>query len=80
MNWDDLRFFLEVARTQKASSAAKRLGVDHTTVARRVREFEAALGTVLFDKSRAGGFALTTEGHRLVAYADAVETVVHSAS
>ncbi|CAD6550627.1 HTH-type transcriptional regulator HdfR [Paraburkholderia hiiakae] len=80
MNWDDLRFFLEVARTQKASSAAKRLGVDHTTVARRVRELEAALGTVLFDKSRAGGFVLTAEGHRLVAYADSIETVVHSAS
>jgi DNA-binding transcriptional LysR family regulator len=80
MNWDDLRYFLEVARTQKASAAAKRLGVDHTTVARRVRELEAALGTVLFDKSRAGGFTLTADGHRLVAYADSVETVVHSAS
>ncbi|MFM0228131.1 LysR family transcriptional regulator [Paraburkholderia dipogonis] len=80
LNWDDLRYFLEVARTQRASGAAKRLGVDHTTVARRVRELEAALGTVLFDKSRAGGFVLTPEGRRLLAYADAVETTVHSAS
>ncbi|ABE36166.1 bacterial regulatory helix-turn-helix, lysR family protein [Paraburkholderia xenovorans LB400] len=80
LNWDDLRYFLEVARTQRASGAAKRLGVDHTTVARRVRELEAALGTVLFDKSRADGFVLTAEGQRLVAYADAVETSVHSAS
>ena len=38
VNWDDLRYFLEVARTQRASGAAKRLGVDHTTVARRVRD------------------------------------------
>jgi len=80
LNWDDLRYFLEVARTQRASGAAKRLGVDHTTVARRVRELEAALGTVLFDKSRAGGFVLTAEGQRLLAYADAVETTVQSAS
>jgi DNA-binding transcriptional LysR family regulator len=80
VNWDDLRYFLEVARTQRASGAAKRLGVDHTTVARRVRELETALGTVLFEKSRAGGFVLTAEGQRLVAYADAVETTVQSAS
>lgn len=80
LNWDDLRYFLEVARTQRASAAARRLGVDHTTVARRVRELEAALGTVLFDKSRSGGFVLTAEGQRLLAYADAVETTVQSAS
>jgi DNA-binding transcriptional LysR family regulator len=54
VNWDDPRYFLEVARTERASGAAKRLGVDHTTVARRVRELETALSTVLFEKSRAG--------------------------
>lgn len=80
LNWDDLRYFLEVARTQRASGAARRLGVDHTTVARRVRELEAALGTVLFDKSRSGGFVLTADGQRLLAYADSVETTVQSAS
>ena len=80
LNWDDLRYFLEVARTQRASAAARRLGVDHTTVARRVRELEAALGAILFDKSRADGFTLTPEGQRLLAHADAVETAVHSAS
>ena len=36
LNWDDLKFFLEVARTRKASSAAKRLAVDYTTVSRRI--------------------------------------------
>ncbi|MFX1765196.1 LysR family transcriptional regulator [Paraburkholderia sp. A1RI-2L] len=80
LNWDDLRYFLEVARTQRASGAARRLGVDHTTVARRVRELEAALGTVLFDKSRSGGFVLTAEGQRLLAYADTIESTVQSAS
>ncbi|WP_126228811.1 LysR family transcriptional regulator [Burkholderia ambifaria] len=80
LNWDDLRYFLEVARTQTASAAAKKLGVDHTTVARRVRELEVALGTVLFDKSRSSGFVLTSEGQRLLAYADTMETTVQSAS
>ncbi len=79
LNWDDLRYFLEVARTQRASAAARKLNVDHTTVARRVRELETALGTVLFDKSRADGFTLTADGQRLLAHADAVETAVHSA-
>lgn len=54
INWDDLRYFLAVARLQTASAAARRLGVDHTTVARRVRELEASLEAVLFEKSRAG--------------------------
>jgi DNA-binding transcriptional LysR family regulator len=80
VNWDDLRYFLEVARTQRVSGAAKHLGVDHTTVARHVRELEMALSTVLFDKSRADGFVLTAEGQRLLAYADAVETTVQSAA
>lgn len=80
INWEDLRYFLAVARTQTASAAAKRLGVDHTTVARRIRELEAALHTVLFEKSRSSGFMLTPEGHRLLTYADAIETTVQSAS
>ena len=80
LNWDDLRYFLEVARTQRASAAARRLHVDHTTVARRVRELEAALGTILFDKSRVDGFTLTTDGQRLLRHADAVESAVHAAS
>ena len=54
LNWDDLRYFLEVARIERASAPAKRLGVNHTTVARRVRELKAALGTVLFEKLESG--------------------------
>ena len=80
LNWDDLRYLLEVARTQRASGAAKRLGVDYTTVARRVRALEDALGTLLFDKSRSGGFVLTAEGQRLLGYVDAIETTVQSAT
>ncbi|MFC5430827.1 LysR family transcriptional regulator [Paraburkholderia denitrificans] len=55
VNWDDLRCFLALARARTASAAAKRLDVDHTIIARRIRELEASLGTVRFEKSRSGG-------------------------
>lgn len=78
-DWDDLRYFLEVARTQRVSVAAQRLGVDHTTVSRRVRALEQALGTLLFDKSRNAGFALTPEGQQLQVYAEQMEGTLQSA-
>ncbi len=79
LNWDDLKFFLEVARTRKASNAAKRLGVDYTTVSRRITSLEAALGTLLFEKSRTSGFILTAEGQRLLGYAESIESTLHMA-
>jgi DNA-binding transcriptional LysR family regulator len=45
-----------------------------------VRELEASLQTVLFEKSRSGGFVLTTEGQRLLSYADKIESEVQRAS
>lgn len=79
LNWDDLKFFLEVARTRKASAAAKRLGVDYTTVSRRITALENSLGTLLFEKSRTNGFALTAEGQRLLGYAESIESTLHAA-
>ena len=79
LNWDDLKFFLEVARTRKASSAAKRLAVDYTTVSRRISSLETALGTLLFEKSRTNGFTLTNEGQRLLGYAESIESTLHMA-
>ncbi len=79
LNWDDLKFFLEVARTRKASSAAKRLAVDYTTVSRRISSLETSLGTLLFEKSRTNGFILTAEGQNLLGYAEAIESTLHMA-
>ena len=79
LNWDDLKFFLEVARTRKASTAAKRLAVDYTTVSRRISSLEASLGTLLFEKSRTSGFVLTAEGQRLLGYAESIESTLHMA-
>lgn len=79
LNWDDLKFFLEVARTRKASVAAKRLAVDYTTVSRRISSLEVSLGTLLFEKSRTSGFVLTPEGQRLLGYAESIESTLHMA-
>lgn len=79
VKWDDLRFFLEVARTRTASGAARRLGVDYTTVSRRVRALEQALGALLFEKSRATGFVLTVEGQRLLGHAETLESTLQAA-
>jgi DNA-binding transcriptional LysR family regulator len=73
LNWDDLRFFLEVARTQRVSAAGLRLGVQHSTVSRRIQALERELDTVLFTKSTATGFTLTGEGERFFSYAERIE-------
>lgn len=63
-NWDDIRLFLELAREGSLSAAARRLKVDHSTVARRIATLERDLGLRLFDRlSR--GYALTEEGDTL---------------
>ncbi|BCE00419.1 LysR family transcriptional regulator [Marinicellulosiphila megalodicopiae] len=54
MNWDDLKYFLAVARNGSVRSAAKVLGVNHTTVSRRIKQFEEDLGERLFDRSNGG--------------------------
>jgi DNA-binding transcriptional LysR family regulator len=67
MQWDDLRYVLAVARAGSALRAAGALGVNQTTVLRRLDALEAALGVPLFERST-GGQALTRTG-RLVAEA-----------
>ncbi|WP_462381906.1 LysR family transcriptional regulator [Pseudomonas sp. Marseille-QA0892] len=79
MNWDDLKFFLEVARTRTASSAARRLNVDYTTVSRRIGALEKALGALLFERSRTSGFVLTPEGSHLLGYAESLESTLQAA-
>ncbi|KCB40065.1 transcriptional regulator, LysR family [Bordetella hinzii 5132] len=79
LDWDSLRYFLEVARSQRVSAAARTLGVEHTTVARRIRALEAELGSLLFEKSRSAGFVLTEDGQRLFVYAEQMESTVHTA-
>ena len=61
MDWGDLRFVLETVRHGGLSGAARELGVNHATVARRIAAAEAALGTPLFDR-RPTGYVPTQAG------------------
>lgn len=72
MNWDDFRYFLAVARTGQLARAASSLGVDATTVARRIRKLEQALSQTLFEHTRQGQ-VLTEAGDGLLLKVEAIE-------
>lgn len=71
-DWNDLVFFLELARQGRLAPVARRLKVDHTTVSRRIAELEKDLAVKLFDRNR-DGFVLTERGHRLFDIAERIE-------
>lgn len=75
MDWDDLRVFLAVARSESLSGAGKRLKIDPATVGRRIARLEEALAARLFIKSPQG-YALTETGARLVPQAEAAEAAL----
>jgi DNA-binding transcriptional LysR family regulator len=75
MDWDDLRYFLALARTTTVRGAGARLGVSHATVGRRVEALEARLGARLFERTPEG-FALTDAGERALTTATALEADV----
>ncbi len=64
-NWDDLRIFLAAARAESTAGAALRLGLDATTVSRRIRALETTLKAALFVRS-SRGLQLTASGARLL--------------
>lgn len=72
MNWNDLHFFLVVARTHSLTEAARELGVNQSTVARRISALEDALGASLFLKSP-DGYELTEMGKALLPPAEEAE-------
>jgi DNA-binding transcriptional LysR family regulator len=72
LNWDDLRYFLALARRRTASAAGRELGVKHTTVSRRIKTLEQGLGTRLFDHLP-DGYAMTPAGENLYQNALAME-------
>lgn len=72
MDWDALQVFLAVARAGRVSSAGRRLGVDHTTVSRRLAALEAELGVPLFYRTKTG-YLLTAHGQNALVKAEAME-------
>jgi len=73
MNWDHARIFLAVARAGQMLAAARRLGLDHATVTRRLNTLETDIGAKLFERSPAGCI-LTAEGERFLLAAERVES------
>jgi DNA-binding transcriptional LysR family regulator len=71
-DWNDARYFLAVARAGSTLGAAKTLGVNQTTVARRLEALEAALGLRLFERLQSGS-RLTAAGSALIVAAEALE-------
>ncbi|AUH33987.1 LysR family transcriptional regulator [Paracoccus tegillarcae] len=79
MDWDDLRIFLGVARAESLSGAGRRLGMDASTMGRRVARLEHAIGATLFLKTPQG-YTLTEEGARLIPHAEAAEQAAAAAA
>jgi DNA-binding transcriptional LysR family regulator len=68
LSWDDLRVVAAVAEAGSLPAAAGRLGLDHSTVFRRLGRIEQALGLALFERRREG-YAATPAGEEVVALA-----------
>ena len=75
LDWNDLRYFLAVARSGSTLAASRQLKVSQATVSRRITVFEDAVGVELFARGPAG-YALTQRGQDIVPLAEAVETAV----
>jgi len=69
MNWDDFRLVRAIADARSLVGAAEALGLNHSTVFRRLGQIEATLGRPLFERSRAG-YAPTAAGEEMVALAN----------
>jgi DNA-binding transcriptional LysR family regulator len=75
--WDDFRLVKAVAEARGMPGAAAELGINHSTVFRRLGQIEEALGTTLFERHRTG-YGLTPAGEEMVALAQRLDTDITS--
>lgn len=75
MNWDDVRIFLAVVRHGTLAQAALRLGIDPTTVSRRLQRLETAISGTVFEHTPAG-HVLTARGAALLNQAELMEAAI----
>jgi DNA-binding transcriptional LysR family regulator len=75
MQWDDLKYVLALARSITMSAAAIELGVNHSTVSRRIAAFQKKLGVQLFIATPEG-WDVTAEGAEMVTTAEVIESQV----
>src|SRR5262249_49666672 len=72
LDWNDLRYVLAIARSGAHAAASRRLGVNETTIYRRLARIESRLGSRLFQ--RIDGSLLPTDlGHRVITHAERME-------
>jgi DNA-binding transcriptional LysR family regulator len=74
-HWDDVRLFLALCRASTVGGAAKALGVDASTVSRRLVLLEQAVKATLFDRGR-GGVTPTKAAEDLMPAAEEIEAVI----
>ena len=72
IDWDNVRYFLAIARGGSVRAAAERLGVNHATVLRRVAQLEQQLGARLFDRLPSG-YRITGAGEEVLGLAEQME-------
>jgi DNA-binding transcriptional LysR family regulator len=72
IDWDDVRYFLAVVRGGSVRAAAEGLGVNHSTVLRRIAQLEGRLGAHMFDKLPSG-YRLTDAGEGVLEFAKQME-------
>ncbi len=72
IDWDDVRYFLAIARGGSVRAAAERLGVNHATVLRRIALLEQRLGARLFDRLPSG-YRMTAAGDDVLGLAEQME-------
>jgi DNA-binding transcriptional LysR family regulator len=77
-NWDDLRYFLRAVQTRTLAGAARAMGVEHTTIGRRLTALERALGAPLVLRGP-DGLTLTPLGERIAPLVQEVERAVSAA-
>src|SRR6201996_5069824 len=76
IDWDDVRYFLAVARGGSVRAAAAHLGVNHSTVLRRIAQLEERLGAHMFEKLPSG-YRLTAVGEEVLELANQMEATSH---
>ena len=76
IDWDDIRYFLAVARGGSVRAAAEGLRVNHSTVLRRIAQLEKRLGAHMFEK-RPSGYRLTAAGKEVLEFANQMEASSH---
>lgn len=77
LDWNAIPLFLAVARVGRLTVAARQLGIDHSTLSRRITGLEHSLQTKLFER-HVNGYTLTSQGERLLQFATGMESLVFS--